>query len=72
VLRFGLWVCVSVHFVNFNGERNWGFCDYSVDDPGGIHTPLFKDLCQYGRFLLVSYFLEYFICYLSIDCCGPL
>ncbi|KAG6767259.1 hypothetical protein POTOM_028455 [Populus tomentosa] len=44
-----MWVCVSVHFVKFNGERNWGFRGYPVDDPGAIRTPSFKDLCQYGR-----------------------
>ena len=52
-----MWVCVIVHFVKFNGERNWRFLGYPVDDPGATHTPFFMDLCQYGRFLLVSFFI---------------
>ncbi|KAF9678806.1 hypothetical protein SADUNF_Sadunf07G0074400 [Salix dunnii] len=54
-----MWVCVSVHFVKFNGERNWRFLGYPVDDPGATHTPFFMDLCQYGSATLGSFALTW-------------
>jgi len=43
-----------------------------VDDPGAIRTPSFKDLCQYGRFLHVYFFILIVVSLvLKFNCCGP-